>query len=260
MRSLLGATLPAAAAVLTSVCPAWSQTEAPAQWRTALAIPSAASLQAHASFLSSDALEGRDTPSAGLDVAAEYIAAQFRRWRLAPPVNGGYFQTSHWYVAEPHPDGVHLSFSNGTETLPPGPSAVAAQAPVAVAISDAPLAPVSFNDPEALDGAATLEGKVVFSMMRSPRDAAAVAWLGPRLRKLGAAAWVIADPARTGLLRRRGPFQADSRPELPVFIIEGEPARSLAARGAAFWRVSIRAPAWAEREVTLRNVIGVVPG
>src|SRR5262245_24157207 len=40
---------------------------------------SADSLKGHLSFLASDLLEGRDTPSRGLDVAAEYIAAQFRR-------------------------------------------------------------------------------------------------------------------------------------------------------------------------------------
>jgi hypothetical protein len=37
------------------------------------------SLRGHLSFLASDLLEGRDTPSRGLDLAAEYIAAQFRR-------------------------------------------------------------------------------------------------------------------------------------------------------------------------------------
>jgi Zn-dependent M28 family amino/carboxypeptidase len=35
-------------------------------------------LRSHVSFLASDVLEGRDTPSRGLNVAAEYIAAQFR--------------------------------------------------------------------------------------------------------------------------------------------------------------------------------------
>ena len=36
-------------------------------------------LKADVSFLASDALEGRGTPSRGLDLAAEFIAAQFRR-------------------------------------------------------------------------------------------------------------------------------------------------------------------------------------
>src|SRR5690242_17204368 len=37
------------------------------------------SLRGHLSFLASDLLQGRDTPSPGLEIAAEYIAAQFRR-------------------------------------------------------------------------------------------------------------------------------------------------------------------------------------
>jgi Zn-dependent M28 family amino/carboxypeptidase len=39
-------------------------------------------------------LEGRDTPSRGLDIAAEYIAAQFRRIGLEPAGDDGYFQTA----------------------------------------------------------------------------------------------------------------------------------------------------------------------
>ncbi len=53
---------------------------------------SAKSMEGHLSFLASDLLEGRGTPSRGLDLAAEYIAAQFRRSGLTPPVNGTYFQ------------------------------------------------------------------------------------------------------------------------------------------------------------------------
>jgi Zn-dependent M28 family amino/carboxypeptidase len=54
---------------------------------------SADSLRGHLSFLSSDLLEGRATPSRGLDLAAEYIAAQFRRAGLAAVGDDGYFQT-----------------------------------------------------------------------------------------------------------------------------------------------------------------------
>lgn len=52
------------------------------------------SLKGHVSFLASDALEGRGTPSKGLDIAAEYIASQFRRAGLEPAGDDGYFQTT----------------------------------------------------------------------------------------------------------------------------------------------------------------------
>jgi Zn-dependent M28 family amino/carboxypeptidase len=55
---------------------------------------SADSLRGHLSFIASDALEGRNTPSRGLDIAAEYIAAQFRRAGLEPVGDDGYFQTT----------------------------------------------------------------------------------------------------------------------------------------------------------------------
>ena len=55
---------------------------------------SADSLRGHLSFIASDLLGGRDTPSPGLDIAAEYIAAQFRRAGLEPAGDAGYFQTA----------------------------------------------------------------------------------------------------------------------------------------------------------------------
>ena len=62
---------------------------------------SADSMRGHLSFLASDALEGRGTPSRGLDIAAEYIAAQFRRAGLEPLGDDGYFQTADWRVIAP---------------------------------------------------------------------------------------------------------------------------------------------------------------
>lgn len=53
---------------------------------------SPADLRAHVEFLASDLLEGRSTPSAGLNIAGEYIAAQFRRAGLRPQSDGTYFQ------------------------------------------------------------------------------------------------------------------------------------------------------------------------
>ena len=55
---------------------------------------SANSLRGHLSFIASDLLEGRGTPSRGLNLAAEYIAAQFRRAGLDPAGDDGYFQTA----------------------------------------------------------------------------------------------------------------------------------------------------------------------
>lgn len=50
-------------------------------------------LRAHLEFIAHDLLEGRDTPSRGLDIAAQYIAAQMKLFGLEPGgVKGTYFQ------------------------------------------------------------------------------------------------------------------------------------------------------------------------
>jgi len=59
------------------------------------------SLRGNLSFIASDLLEGRNTPSRGLDIAAEYIAAQFRRLDLEPAGDDGYFQTVTLYPDDP---------------------------------------------------------------------------------------------------------------------------------------------------------------
>lgn len=64
------------------------------------------SLRGHLSFISSDLLEGRDTPSRGLDIAAEYIAAQFRRAGLEP-IGGGTGSISYFQDAKPGGKVVH---------------------------------------------------------------------------------------------------------------------------------------------------------
>ena len=69
---------------------------------------SANSLKGNISFLSSDLLEGRDTPSPGLDIAAEFIAAQFRRAGLEPLVDGGYLQTAAMVLQKPVTTGQRL--------------------------------------------------------------------------------------------------------------------------------------------------------
>jgi hypothetical protein len=50
-------------------------------------------LKAHLEFIASDELEGRDTPSRGLDIATLYVAAQLKLWGAQPAgENGTFFQ------------------------------------------------------------------------------------------------------------------------------------------------------------------------
>jgi Zn-dependent M28 family amino/carboxypeptidase len=85
----------------------------PAAWRAAIERVSADSMRGHLSFLSSDLLEGRKTPSRGLDIAAEYIAAQFRRAGLEPAGDDGYFQTANWSLTSRDTGVFSLSSASG---------------------------------------------------------------------------------------------------------------------------------------------------
>src|SRR5579872_3241098 len=75
------------------------------------------SLRGNLSYLSSDLLEGRNTPSRGLDLAAEYIAAQYRRAGLEPVGDDGYFQTATLTVREPNWDGFEMTVTSGAKTI-----------------------------------------------------------------------------------------------------------------------------------------------
>ena len=79
---------------------------------------SADSLRGHLSFLASDLLEGRGTPSKGLDLAAEYIAAQFRRAGLEPIGDDGYFQTADWKYLAPDPDTFACRWKLADQAIP----------------------------------------------------------------------------------------------------------------------------------------------
>lgn len=78
---------------------------------------SADSMRGHLSFIASDALEGRLTPSHGLDLAAEYIAAQFRRAGLEPAAGDRYFQPARLLVREQNPDGFQFTIAADGKTI-----------------------------------------------------------------------------------------------------------------------------------------------
>src|ERR1700681_3697077 len=75
------------------------------------------SLRGNLSFLASDLLEGRGTPSRGLDLAAEYIAAQFRRAGLEPVGKDGYYQTDEMGQVEPVKAGFEMNIDVDGRTI-----------------------------------------------------------------------------------------------------------------------------------------------
>jgi len=54
---------------------------------------SATQIRDYLTFIASDEMEGRDTPSRGLDTTAKFIAMNLTRWGFKPAGdNGSYFQ------------------------------------------------------------------------------------------------------------------------------------------------------------------------
>ncbi|HUG52895.1 MAG TPA: M28 family peptidase [Vicinamibacteria bacterium] len=112
-RRLLAAALTFLAATAASPSP-WRLSD---QDRRALEQVSADSLRGHLSFLASDALGGRTTPSPGQEIAAEYIAAQFRRAALEPLGLDGYFQNAPARIATPVAEGFRFRVAAPERTV-----------------------------------------------------------------------------------------------------------------------------------------------
>src|ERR1035438_6010742 len=108
-RNLLLATLAAAGLLAAQVQP-------PLAERIAAHVR-ANDLKADVSFLASDALEGRGTPSRGLDLAAEFIVSQFRRAGIEPAGDDGYFQTANFESVMAKQEGVTFAVEVGGKTI-----------------------------------------------------------------------------------------------------------------------------------------------
>ena len=83
-------------------------------------------MKAHLTFIASDLLKGRDTPSEGLDIAAEYIAAQLRLSGVEPAGEDGTYFQKMWLVrsrldlSKTSVMAGDLALKAGTDYLPTG--------------------------------------------------------------------------------------------------------------------------------------------
>jgi hypothetical protein len=275
--------------------PAASQqaTAVPAAWRSALGGVEAASLRAHLSFLASDALEGRRTPSRGLDVAAEYIAAQFRRAGLEPAGDDGYFQTANWtmsgresnYRLDLRRPGSGLSVGSEHSTLGLSVSGTQLWMPEAsLALENAGVVKLAYGDAAALS-ALTREqvaGKVVLteipSYLREGRERvlallreqndflARLHALGVPLvvsldrgagRGRGAGGTRLLDPEAPP---RASPFGGEASPLVTIHSADAGGFFDALPTGATDATLTFRAPAQTNTPVRLRNVAGILRG
>jgi hypothetical protein len=204
----------------------------------------AASLRGNLSFLASDLLEGRATPSRGLDLAAEYIAAQLRRAGLEPIGDDGYFQTATLTQREPNWDGFEMTVSAGGKTLTIDKSEAYILPDTALRLDKVPLVTVDQNTQPTPD---LINGKVVY--VANPRAARALQGYQPALvlsssRDLPAGPQVR-DPEGAG----RGALNIIAKSELPDFLKKHAGAT-----------VTLHMAAPIERPVKVHNVAGLLRG
>ncbi len=158
-------------AVVLSAAVIIGQTRRTATQTTSNAVPfrthavlnaiTAANLKGDLSFLSSDALAGRYTPSPGLDVAAEFIASQFRAAGLEPGGDHDYFQTVQMVDRQMPKPSSEMTAQDGSEffAIPPE-SITVVNANEAARIDHCPVLVLKAKDPDALKGV-DVSGKAV---------------------------------------------------------------------------------------------------
>src|SRR5262245_47416630 len=121
----------------------------------------AAALKADVSFLASDALQGRGTPSPGLEVAGEYIASEFRRAGLEPAGGDGYFQNAPYHLVTPNTEGFQLTLTTGGKEIRAEADAAYFNRPAAADVRNANVLRTTLSALESLRPEA-VQGKVLF--------------------------------------------------------------------------------------------------
>lgn len=193
-------------------------------------------LRAHLEFIASDELEGRDTPSRGLDIAGLYIVSHLQRWGVKPGgENGTYFQPLNYRMDTVNTGETRIQV--GGRSFEYGVGFVAR--PVALN-TNAPLVYVGYgwsNPEKGIDPYAGLEvqGKIIVVQAGYPREvaenfenAAAQGWRSPEqnAQEKGAIAILRIDPsdmeriervARTWSMRRSVEFVQPAS-NLPVIV------------------------------------------
>lgn len=229
------------------------------------------SLRGHLSFIASDLLEGRDTPSRGLDIAAEYIAAQFRRSGLEPVGDANeageksYFQTANWKSVEPDAAGFSAAISDGQRTINLGAQQVTLNSQSGLDLSPTTIIKINTQD-EASTSSLTADqvsGKIIFgeALLNNRELLGKLAGMNPALMVMVNRA--VPNGRGVGGKRLVDPESTQQSRRLAVLTIhDPEAIRFLDSLpiGTTTAKLSMQLPMKEDRAVQLRNVVGLLPG
>lgn len=229
---------------------------------------SADSLRGNLSFLASDVLEGRDTPSRGLDIAAEFIASQFRKAGLDPAGNDGYFQDAKMLLRMPNPDGFELILSRGGKEFAAVAKDVKIRAATGLNLTNVAVIKADAADEQALESLTPdqVNNRVVILELARGRQRSMRSALR-RLREAKPVAMILVDRGGTGPAESSGAQLVDpdnpERTPTPRITLQGVEAGKFydsLRPGASGALASIHLAQPSEKAVQLRNVIGLLPG
>lgn len=254
----------AAPVASTPSLPIKSEPAAPAaanSWQPGLDQINEKSVTSTITFLASDEMAGRGTPSPEYLIASAYVAARFRGAGLQPGgTEGTFYQNSAIKSIKTPSQGVVFEI-NGEAVAPAGMLG-AADNPVEFS-GETPL--VDWNG-EWQEGA--FSGPVAVNVQLEPdtRGNRAVSQVIRKLnllRQAGATALIAGVDADSPLLAQAETYRQKARPDnanlrfgIPVLLIPGK----IESVDGKLNGVSLKLPAQEVEEVIVRNVIGVLPG
>jgi hypothetical protein len=243
------------------------------EMRTVLDGIHASSLRDDLKFIASDELQGRDSPSPGLDRAADYIADQFRRAGLEPGPDDTYFQDAPMLVEQANLSNFELQLSSGRGQFAATRKDAALSVTAAIDLANEPVFKLDLAD----------EGLMRRVTADQLKDKVVIVAIEPRLRDRYRAMRRLlrtAKPALVILVDKKGLTARGQRPRQLVDAKEtagpsdpddpgarvtlmGEDAARFYSGlkpgdGSATATVRIAAPH--RTPVTLRNIVGVLRG
>jgi len=211
---------------------------------------SADSMRGDLSFLASDLLDGRGTPSRGLDVAADFIASRFRRAGLEPAEPGGsYFQEANFALVTPNLSDLSVKLTQDGSELDLDSVDVRVESLDPLDLKDAQVITLPENG-----AIPDVRGKVVAGISRHWGEEAILAQLQSR------------KPAMILLMSRRARPKGSDQFLQPLDVYAAPVLRLYNSDAVASLgkhtdiRVSVHMSAPSRRNVILRNVAGILRG
>lgn len=216
---------------------------------TGLARISAEALREDVAYLASDALEGRATPSPGLDQAANYLADRFRAAGLEPIGPGGsYFQEAHFGQVTPNLEKLAVKLIAGSQQIQLEADTTSVRSLTALDLTDATL--TSLPDRGDLPNTT---GKVVAGSAAVYGTEAGLQHLQAQHPKL-----ILLVSKRKG--RSMPSYLEDLDADLaPVVRVGNEETLNALVSGQSL-KLSVHAPGPKIEVVKLRNVGGILRG